>query len=44
MNIVLRNIRFNIIVVGFDLVVVEVRDIAIGVLNVGYFVKVTLYG
>jgi hypothetical protein len=41
--LVLRIIGFNIIVVGFNPTMV-VGNIAIGVSNVKYFVKVDLYG
>jgi len=42
-TLVLRIIGFNIIVVGFNPTMV-VGNIAIGVSNVKYFVKVDLYG
>jgi hypothetical protein len=43
-TLVIKITRFaNIIIVGFDLAISEVGDIAIGVLNVGYFVKAALW-
>lgn len=43
-TLVLKIIGFaNIIIVGFDLAVFKVGDIAIGVLNLSYFVKATLW-
>jgi hypothetical protein len=43
-TLVIKITRFaNIIIVGFDLAISEVGYIAIGVLNVGYFVKAALW-
>ncbi len=43
-TLVLRITRFaNIIIIGFDLAFSEGGNIAIGVLNVSYFVKATLW-
>jgi hypothetical protein len=43
-TLILKITRFvSIIVVGFDPIVVEVRDIVVGGLNASYFVKATLW-
>jgi hypothetical protein len=43
-TLVLKIIGFaTIVIMGFDLVVAEVGDIAIGLLHVGFFMKVVLW-
>jgi hypothetical protein len=43
-TIILKVTRFiSIVIVGFDPTIVEINDTAIGVINVGFFMRATLW-